>query len=330
MRLLEQHPEIARDSLFTAIVCGELAEVQTLLSRQPAAATQPGGPKGWEPLLYLCFARLPLPAVEAHALTIARTLLDHGADPNASFEGGGCRYSALVGVIGEGEEHRPPHPSREALTRLLLERGAEPYDMQVLYNIHFRGDLLWLIALIHEHAVRNARQADWDDPQWPMLDMGGYGSGARYLLGIALRRNDLTLAEWLLEHGADPNVPPPRHPEGEGSLHDEARRLGFGEMAELLRRHGAAAGDTPYGERAAFAAACFRGDRAEAEALLAAHPEFLHARAPSSPRLRSTGRMSSSCSSIWGCRPTARIPSKADNAPCTPPPIMTLPRPRRC
>lgn len=33
------------------------------------------------------------------------------------------------------------------------------------------------------------------DPNWSMLDMGGYGCGARYLLGNAVTRNDIKLAE---------------------------------------------------------------------------------------------------------------------------------------
>src|SRR5438034_4124095 len=218
-RLLKRCPEIARNSLYTAVVCGEREEVERILRERPQAASEPGGPKGWEPLLYLCFTRLPLPAASDNAVAIARALLDRGADPNAYFVGGGCHYTPLVGVIGEGEEHRPPHPQREALTRLLLERGAEPYDTQVCYNVHFRGDLLWLLELIYAHAVSTGRQADWDDPYWSMIDMGAYGLGARYLLGIAVDCNDLALAEWLLAHGASPNASPPPYREAFSSSH---------------------------------------------------------------------------------------------------------------
>src|SRR5207253_967477 len=142
-----------------------------------------------------------------------------------------------------GEEHRPPHPQRDALTSLLLERGAEPYDAQVLYNLHFHGDLLWFLRLIYAQALKLGRQADWQDPNWSMLDMGPYGCGARYLLSIALNKNNLELAEWLLEHGASPNAPaapgtqrwqPPRI-----TLYEEALRNGNTEMADLLLRFGA-------------------------------------------------------------------------------------------
>ena len=40
------------------------------------------GTKGWQPLSYLCFTRLPLESVATNAVAIAAALLDHGADPN--------------------------------------------------------------------------------------------------------------------------------------------------------------------------------------------------------------------------------------------------------
>ena len=48
-------------------------------------------------------------------------------------------YSALVGVPGEGEQDAPPHAERDALYGLLLERGANPFDIQVLYNTTSRA-----------------------------------------------------------------------------------------------------------------------------------------------------------------------------------------------
>src|SRR5690606_18547979 len=87
---------------------------------------------------------------------------------------------------------------------LLLERGAEPYDNQVLYNLHFSGDLLWWLEAIHAASVRNGRAADWDDPEWRMLEMGPYGSGAAYVLGIADRKGNRALRDWATSHGANP------------------------------------------------------------------------------------------------------------------------------
>jgi ankyrin repeat protein len=300
-RILRRYPEVARDSVYTAVVCGELNEVERILSERPEAASEKSsatardragaggsddlfrdiGPKGWEPLLYLCFARLPLAAASDNAVAIARALLDRGADPNAYFMAGDSRYTPLVGVIGEGEEGRPPHPQREALTQLLLDRGAEPYDIQVLYNIHFHGDVRWFLELIYAHAVKSGRQADWDDPEWSMIDMVGYGRGARYLLGIAVARNDLELAEWLLAHGASPEAAPPPHRNlPKRSLHEEAMQRGFTEMTDLLVRHGASPGTVVLEGEKAFASACLSLDRAGAQAQLEQHPEYLLAPGP--------------------------------------------------
>jgi len=252
LRILRRYPEIARDSIHTAVVCGDLEEVERALAERPEAASEPGGPirkrhirereSLWTPLLHLCFGRLPTAAAGVNAVAIARTLLDHGADPNDYFEVGTHpnRYTALCGVAGEGEDGVPPHPHREALARLLLERGAEPYDIQLQYNTHFHGDILWYLELLYEFSVKAGRQSDWGDPNWSMLDHGPYGCGARYFLGIAVAKNDLKLAKWLLAHGASPNAAPPTHPKAsKRTLYEEAMRNGFTEMADLLARYGA-------------------------------------------------------------------------------------------
>jgi ankyrin repeat protein len=143
--------------------------------------------------------------------------------------------------------------------------------------------------MAYENAVNTGREADWADPNWPMFDMGGYGSGARFLLGGAVDRNDLELAQWMLEHGADPNAPPaPRRnvyavdASGRPSsttLYEEALCKGFREMAELLVRFGAARRVRGLEGEEAFAAACLNVDREHAQLLLAENPEYL-----SSPR----------------------------------------------
>ena len=259
MRLLELHPEIAHNSIHTAVVCGDLAEVERILSTRPKAASEtssgasperdaPGksgdlfghlGPKGWDPLLYLCFTRLPLPAINENAVAIARLLLENGADPNTYFMAGDSRYSPLVGVIGEGEEARPAHPQRDALTRLLLRSGANPFDKQVLYNLHFHGDVRWFMELSYAQSFRCAKSEHWNDPEWTMLDMGDYGSGARFFVELAIQRNDPPFAEWILSHGANPNANPPVKPAGKGTLYEEAMRMGCVEIAGLLQKYGA-------------------------------------------------------------------------------------------
>lgn len=296
MRILEHYPDIAHYGLHTAVVCGDVAEVNRILGERPQAALEKSsdtapdrsdvggsgdlfrdiGPKGWEPLLYLSFTRLPLAAATDNALAIARALLDHGADPNSFFLAGSSRYTPLVGVIGEGEEDRPAHAQRNALAKLFLERGANPYDIQVIYNVGFHGDFLWFLKLIYDESVKRGQTADWDDPEWSVLDMGGYGSGARFLLGNAVGRNNLESAEWMLSHGANPNAAPPRDRRmSKRTLYEEAMLNGHSEMAELLARHGAPRSEIALEGIEAFSAACFRLDREAAKGQLTRHPEYL-------------------------------------------------------
>jgi ankyrin repeat protein len=193
------------------------------------------------------------------------------------------RYTALVGVAGEGDQDSPRQPQAKALFKLLLEYGAEPFDIQVLYNTHFSGDVLWWLDLIYTHTMNSGRKAEWKDPNWMMLDMGGYGSGAQFLLRLAVKKNNLELAEWCLKRGARPfpQSPPfePKHEKAKttdmNSLRLEALRQGFNEMADLLVRYGASASEPVLEGEEAFAAACFRLDREQVAEYVSKHPEYL-------------------------------------------------------
>jgi hypothetical protein len=174
-----------------------------------------------------------------------------------------------VGVLGEGEEERPAHPRREELAKLLLDRGAEPYDMQVVYNIHFRGDVLWYLKLVRERATALGRDADWADPAWSMLDYGRVRKRRAVALGDrdqARRSRPRGVVPG--SRGADPNAPPARDPRfPRASLHEEAMRRGQLEMARLFERRGARPSDpSALSDLDRFTAACMRLDRKEAAA----------------------------------------------------------------
>jgi uncharacterized protein len=270
-RILKQHPGVAQAGIHAAAVCGDLAEVERFLAERPAAATEKGGPQGWEPLLYVCFGRLPMPAARENAVAIARALLDRGADPSLGFDGGENSFRPLTGAIGGGEFAQPPHPQALALAALLIDRGADPYEPQALYNTSLDNDeTLWLEFLFSRSAqLHQAHKWIDSSSSWPhrsMLD---------YLLGNAVSGNRLERVEWLLAHGANArneNFYTRRR------LHTEALLLGYMEAADCLVRHGAL--PEPLQGHDAFQAACMRLDRDTATILAAQHPDYLLDPAP--------------------------------------------------
>lgn len=262
MRLLEQNPWLRQHDFNTAIVCGEIDYVRDAIARDKrtavVASSPPSakrgmaggendlyeylGPKGWTPLLYLSFTRLPTAAANDNAVAIAQLLLDAGADPNAYYHAGDSHYTPMTGVAGEGEEDRPPHPRRVEITKLLLDAGANPYDIQVVYDLGFKSDYMWWLPIIHEASVSRGRIADWQDPEWRMLDMGGYGCGARWFLEHAIASDNQALAAWCLEHGAGANAPPGSSRfNSKRSLYEAAIMAGRREIAGLLLQYGATA-----------------------------------------------------------------------------------------
>jgi uncharacterized protein len=277
-RLLAQDPSIAGENLYTAIVCGDVETVTRILTERPEAARERGGARNWTPILYLTYTRFTHPATieNDHAITIGRMLLDNGADPNDFYMAGDARYTALTGVAGDGEQDAPRQPYASAMFALLLQRGAEPFDVQILYNTHFSGDMLWWLDLVYTHTIATPRGEAWKDPEWRMFDMGRYGTGARFVIETAIKTRRPDLAEWALARGANPNARPaqdqrfPQH-----SLYGFARLAQQPAIAELLVRHGATRSTAALAPRDQFLDACFRLDVEHARALASAHPEYL-------------------------------------------------------
>jgi ankyrin repeat protein len=295
MRLLEQHTWLAQHDINTAIVCGDVDRVRNAVALNPRIAIEaierPSawramlggandlysslGPKGWTPLIYLAFTRLPLSTSNDNAVDIARLLLDAGADPNAFFHAGDSHYTPMTGVAGEGEEDRPPHPRRDELTQMFLGYGANPYDIQVVYNLGFNAECMWWLSMIYAHAERTGGLEPWRDPEWKMLDMGVYGCGARWFLEHAIRLGKVELAAWCLDHGASPTAPPARDGRfAQQSLYETAVESGRDEIAELLLRHGARRVAITRDPLQSLIYAAMRLDRTRVRELLRDQPEL--------------------------------------------------------
>jgi ankyrin repeat protein len=260
-RIRVRYPDVARTNLFTACVSGELDTVRAILSRDPAAASSKGGMQSWEPLLFVCYGRLPNEHAAEGSLEIARLLLDQGADPNAEYVlGDQYHFTALTGVIGRGELGQPPHPRARELAELLLERGANAADGQALYDEMLEGDRVEWLELLAAHGLDARSQTNFA-PGVALFD---------FLLGYAVKHAQTKRLAWLLEHGANPNA---RDHYNQKSAYENALLYDQPEVVKLLLEHGAER--VELSGRDAFVAACRRGDETQARALAASHPEFV-------------------------------------------------------
>ena len=83
--LLDADPSIGRANIYAASASADHRAVEELLTADPSLANRQGGPLGWDPLLYLTYARYAPEVPLADVLTTAGCSPSSGADPNAGF-----------------------------------------------------------------------------------------------------------------------------------------------------------------------------------------------------------------------------------------------------
>ncbi len=244
--ILAAHPQIASDDIHTAAILGDDAAVRRFLELDRGNATMKGGPRGWDALTHLCFSRyLRLDRARSEGFVrAAQALLDAGA-------------SANTGWI---EKNHQPHPEWEPvlygaagvahhpeLTRLLLDRGANPNDEEVVYHSPETRDNAALRILVatgqltaESLALMLIRKHDWHDHDGVklLLEQGADPNlkrrrGWRAIHHAIARDNDLEIIELLLDHGADPTL----REDGKSAVAMAARR-GRGDALELFEQRG--------------------------------------------------------------------------------------------
>ncbi len=274
--ILLKHPTLPDESLHVAAVLGDVTRVTHFVASDPSVVHAKAGPWHAMPLVMLCLSRyLRLDAARSDAfLETARVLLDAGADPNGGFmtEGQFPEYETpLYGAAGVAHH--------EGMTRLLLERGANPNDEEVAYHAPEGYELGALKAVVETGVITEAhlgtmllRKCDWHD-----------GPGVRYLLGKGadpnflsrwkrtpmlhsiLRDNGRHIVQQLLDAGGDPTVAVDGN---SGGVLAAWRGRGdllkmFDDAGITFELHGADA----------LVAACARGDETQAKSLAGADPD---------------------------------------------------------
>jgi len=281
--ILAREPGVARSSIYTAAILADEATVRGFLARDPNLATAPGGPYGWDALTHLCFSRyLRLDAARADAFVgTARALLDAGASANTGWYETIDRpnprpllESAIYGAAGIARHL--------GVTRLLLERGADPNDEETPYHVPETYDNAVMTVLLESGRLNDAslacmllRKTDWHDLDGLRLllahkvdpnRMTQFGDNA---LHHAIRRdNGIAIIESLLDAGADPAL----RSRDRRSAAEMAARRGRADVLVALERRGVV---PAFHGVDRLIAACARDDRDAIRRLIGSEPDLV-------------------------------------------------------
>jgi ankyrin repeat protein len=276
--ILAAHPEVAGASIHAAAILGDDAGVRRFIAQNPESAAATGGPYEWDALTHLCFSnylRLDLARSDGFVWA-AEALLDAGASAGTGFHEPGHESEPVWESVLYGAAGVAHHPG---LTRLLLERGADPNDVEVVYHTPESYDNRALELLLGSGrltddslALMLVRKHDWHDVEGAKLllargiDLNRPNRRWQPLHHAVLRDNAAEMIELLLDHGADPAVS--HH--GRSAIALAARR-GRGDLLALFERRGFR---TELGGVDQLLAACARNDADAVRSITAAEPRL--------------------------------------------------------
>jgi ankyrin repeat protein len=286
--MLTADPELAGSDIFTAAILGDAVAVRRFLAQDPVNATAKAGPFGGDALVYLCLSKYLRfdKARTPDFVRAATALLDAGADPNTGFWSKGDHpefETALYGAAGVAHHAE--------LTRLLLERGADPNDEETPYHAPETHDNTALKILVESGKLTRdslamilLRKTDWHDYAgitW-LLEHGVDPNtttrwGKTALHNAILSDNDLEIIDVLLDHGADPTLVASRptrssQPSSGHTAIAMAARRGRGDVLEAFERRGI---HTELHGVERLLAACARNDGPGVRAMADREPEVV-------------------------------------------------------
>jgi len=273
--ILREHPQIATVSIQAAAVLGDDPTVRRFLALDPSNATTTVPPYGGNALVYLCMSKyLRLDSERSEGFLHAATaLLDAGADPGSGFWSEGKNpelETALYGAAGVAHHGE--------MTRLLLERGANPNDDEAVYHSPETYDNAAMQLLVETGkltdenlALMLIRKHDWHDFDGVkyLLEHGVDPNsmtwrGRRAMHQALARDNRIEIIELLLDHGADPTLAQNRQ-----SGVALAARRGRADVIEVFERR-----EIPVELQGVdrLIAACARNDSASVRSIVSGNP----------------------------------------------------------
>jgi hypothetical protein len=270
------------------LATGDATALAAILARQGLQAStsqasiwvnQPISPLQMLPLIAATHSQLIRdPAFEAGLLSCASILLEHGANPNATWtnpEFPDWPLSALFGAAGF--THNP------AMTRLLLAAGASPDDNESLYHSVEAPDPACTHLLLQAGARvvgtnTIARVLDYDKLDLlKLIIQYGLAQPARPLIRheiahAILRGRSIDHIRALLDAGAKTGVDLHATDHDGVSLYRYAQLHGRGDVLELLRQAGVTEPLLSIEDQ--FIAACAQADEPACRQILEQNPEI--------------------------------------------------------